>query len=71
MIDKASMYFQIFPRIHNLSQLEKGMNLVYNKSKTGIKLIEDSLNNLDKIDKKFTKSEIELMDKSKDLIKKK
>ena len=71
MIDKASTYFHIFPKIYNLSQLEKGMNLVYNKSKTGIKLIKDSLNNLDKINIKFKKSEIELMDKSKDLIKKK
>ena len=70
MIDKASTYFHIFPKIYNLSQLEKGMNLVYNKSKTGIKLIKDSLNNLDKINIKFKKSEIELIQQANKLIKK-
>ena len=70
MIDKASTYFHIFPKIYNLSQLEKGMNLVYNKSNTGIKLIKDSLNNLDKINIKFKKSEIELIQQANKLIKK-
>ena len=70
MIDKASRYYYIFPKIYNLTQLEKGMNLVYNKSKSGIKLIKDSLNNLDKIDKKFKKSEIELIQQANKLINK-
>ena len=70
MIDKASRYYYIFPEIYNLTQLEKGMNLVYNKSKSGIKLIKDSLNNLDKIDKKFKKSEIELIQQANKLINK-
>ena len=69
MIDKASNYFYIFPKIYNLSQLEKGINLVYNKSSKGSKLIKDSINNLEKLDKKFSKTEIDLIEQAKKLIK--
>ena len=69
MIDKASNYFYIFPKIYNLSQLEKGINLVYNKSSNGPKLIKDSIKNLEKLDKKFSKTEIDLIAKAKKLIK--
>ena len=70
MIDKACKYYYIFPKLYNLSQLEKGINLIKNNSKTGTKLIKDSLNNLDKLDKKFKKSETELIQQAKQLIKK-
>ena len=69
MIDKASNYFYIFPKIYNLSQLEKGINLVYNKSSKGSKLIKDSIKNLEKLDKKFSKTEIDLIEQAKKLIK--
>ena len=69
MIDKASNYFYIFPKIYNLSQLEKGINLVYNKSSNGSKLIKDSIKNLEKLDKKFRKTEIDLIEQAKKLIK--
>ena len=69
MIDKASNYFYIFPKIYNLSQLEKGINLVYNKSSNGPKLIKESIKNLEKLDKKFSKTEIDLIAKAKKLIK--
>ena len=69
MIDKASNYFYIFPKIYNLSQLEKGINLVYNKSSNGPKLIKESIKNLEKLDKKFRKTEIDLIAKAKKLIK--
>ena len=68
MIDKASNYFYIFPKIYNLSQLEKGINLVYNKSSNGPKLIKESIKNLEKLDKKFSKTEIDLIAKAKKLI---
>ena len=71
MIDKACKYYSIFPKPYNLSQLEKGMNLVYDNSNKGLKLIKDSLGKLEKLEKKFRKTEIELMDKAKDLINKK
>jgi hypothetical protein len=70
MIDKACKYYYIFPKLYNLSQLEKGINLIKNNSKTGTKLIKDSLNNLDKLDKKLKKSETELIQQAKQLIKK-
>ena len=69
MIDKASNYFYILPKIYNLSQLEKGINLVYNKSSNGPKLIKESIKNLEKLDKKFSKTEIDLIAKAKKLIK--
>ena len=69
MIDKASNYFYIFPKIYNLSQLEKGINLVYNKSSNGSKLIKDSIKSLEKLDKKFSKTEIDLIEQAKKLIK--
>jgi len=69
LIDKASNYFYIFPKIYNLSQLEKGINLVYNKSTEGPKLIKDSLRNLEKLDKKFSKTQIALIEGAKKLIK--
>ena len=68
IIDKASNYFYIFPKIYNLSQLEKGINLVYNKSSNGPKLIKESIKNLEKLDKKFSKTEIDLIAKAKKLI---
>ena len=68
MIDKASSYFYVFPRIYNLSQLEKGLNLSLNKSNSGIQLIKDSLIKLNKLDIQFKKSEIELIEKAKKLI---
>ena len=71
MIDKASTYYYIFPKLYNLSQLEKGVNLVYNKSIKGPKLIKDSLKKLEKLDKKFKKSEIRLIQEAKKLISKK
>ena len=70
MIDKACKYYYIFPKLYNLSQLEKGINLIKSNSKNGVKLIKDSLNNLDKLDKKFKKSETELIQQAKQLIKK-
>ena len=69
MIDKASNYFYIFPKIYNLSQLEKGINLVYNKSSNGSKLIKDSIKSLKKLNKKFSKTEIDLIEQAKKLIK--
>ena len=35
---------------NHLSQLEKGMNLLYNKSEVGLELITNSLKNLDQLD---------------------
>jgi len=58
-----------FSKIYNLSQLEKGINLVYNKSSNGSKLIKDSIKNLEKLDKKFRKTEIDLIEQAKKLIK--
>ena len=69
MIDKASSYFYIFPKIYNLSQLEKGINLFYNKSTKGSKLIKDSLKNLETLDKKFSKNQIASIEQAKKLIK--
>ena len=68
MIDKASDYYYTFPKLYNLSQLEKGINLVYNKSIKGSKLISDSLKKLEKLEKKFTKTEIRLIEEAKKLI---
>lgn len=68
MIDKASDYYYTFPKVYNLSQLEKGINLVYNKSIKGPKLISDSLKKLEKLEKKFTKTEIRLIEEAKKLI---
>ena len=68
MIDKACKYYYIFPKLYNLSQVEKGINLVYNKSSKGSKLIKDSIKNLEKLDKKFSKTEIDLIEKAKKLI---
>ena len=70
MIDKACKYYYVFPKLNHLSQLEKGMNLFYNKSKTGLKLITNSLKNLDQLGEIFTKSEIRIIKKAKRLIKK-
>mgnify|MGYP001318320345 CR=1 FL=1 len=70
MIDKASDYYYTFPKLYNLSQLEKGINLVYNKSIKGPKLISDSLKKLEKLEKKFTKTEIRLIEEAKKLISK-
>ena len=65
VIDKASNYCYVFPKIYNLSQLEKGINLILNKANTGKKLIKDSLLNLEKLNIQFKKSEIELVKKAK------
>jgi hypothetical protein len=46
------------------------MNLFYNKSKIGLKLITNSLKNLDQLGEIFTKSEIRIIKKAKRLIKK-
>ena len=70
MIDKACKYYYVFPKLNHLSQLEKGMNLFYNKSKIGLKLITNSLKNLDQLGEIFTKSEIRIIKKAKRLIKK-
>ena len=70
MIDEASSYCYVYPKIYNLSQLEKGLNLFLNKSNDGIKLIKDSLIKLNKLDIQFKKSEIELIEKAKKLISK-
>ena len=70
MIDKACKYYYPLPKIYNLSQMEKGMNLLYNKSNTGLKLIIDSLNNLEQLDEIFTTSETRIIKKAKRLIKK-
>ena len=70
MIDKACKYYYPLPKIYNLSQLEKGMNLLYNKSNEGLKLIIDSLNNLEQLDEIFTTSENRIIKKAKRLIKK-
>ena len=69
MIDKACKYYYVFPNLYNLSQLEKGINLVYNKSSKGSKLIKESIKNLEKLDKKFSKTEIDLIEQAKKLIK--
>ena len=68
MIDKASRCYYAFPKLYNLSQIEKGINLVYNKSIKGPKLISDSLKKLEKLEKKFTKTEIRLIEEAKKLI---
>ncbi len=65
MIDKACHYYHIVPELYNFSQLEKGINLVLNKSNTGKKLIKDSLLKLEKLNIQFKKSEIELVKKAK------
>ena len=70
MIDKACKYYHIFPKHFNLSQIEKGLNLVQIKSKLGLKLIKDSLKKLEKLDTKFNKYEIDLIKKAKNLINK-
>jgi len=70
MIDKACKYYYPLPKIYNLSQLEKGINLLYNKSNEGLKLIIDSLNNLEQLDEIFTTSETRIIKKAKRLIKK-
>ena len=70
IIDKASRYCYVFPKIYNLSQLEKGLNLYLNKSNAGIQLIKDSLIKLNKLDIQFKKSEIELFQQANKLIKK-
>ena len=49
MIDKACHYYHVVPELYNFSQLEKGINLVLNKSNTGKKLIKDSLLKLEKL----------------------
>lgn len=69
MIDKACKYYYVFPKLNHLSQLEKGMNLLYNKSEVGLELITNSLKNLDQLDEIFTKSEIRIIKKAKRLIK--
>ena len=69
MIDKACKYYYVFPKLNHLSQLEKGMNLLYNKSEVGLELITNSLKNLDQLDETFTKSEIRIIKKAKRLIK--
>jgi tetratricopeptide (TPR) repeat protein len=68
MIDKACIYYHVFPKLNHLSQLEKGMNLFYNKSKIGLELITNSLKNLDH--EILTKSENRIIKKAKRLIKK-
>ena len=70
MIDQASQYYFTFEKIYNISQLVKGINLIKIDSKTGIKLIKDSLKNLEKLDKKFKKSETELIQQASNLINK-
>ena len=70
IIDKASSYCYVFPKIYNLSQVEKGINLILNKSNTGKKLIKDSLLNLEKLNIQFKKSEIELIQQANKLINK-
>ena len=69
MIDKACQYYHVFPKLYNLSQLIKGMNLIYNGSKSGAKLIEDSLINLEKLEKPISKkSSIILIEEAKKLL---
>jgi len=70
MIDKACEYYRVFPKLYHLSQLEKGINLFYNKSKIGLEKIEKEIKNIDQLDEKFTKSEIRIIKKAKRLIKK-
>jgi tetratricopeptide (TPR) repeat protein len=70
MIDKACKYYDyVFPKLNYLSQLEKGINLFYNKSKIGLKKIDKELKNLDQFEN-FTKSETRIIKKAKRLIKK-
>ena len=69
MIDKACKYYYVFPKLNHLSQLEKGINLFYNKSKIGLEKIDKELKNLDQFEN-FTKSETRIIKKAKRLIKK-
>ena len=70
MIDKACKYYYVFPKLNHLSQLEKGINLFYNKSKIGLEKIKKEIKNIDQLDEKFTKSETRIIKKAKRLIKK-
>ena len=69
MIDKACQYYYVFPKLYNLSQLIKGVNLINMGSKSGVKLIEDSLINLEKLEKPVSKkSSIKLIQEAKKLL---